>query len=56
MSDINRGLLAALPAGDVQQLERMLDTLQQRADAMVETAELPKADRRRGARARLAMG
>ena len=56
VSDINRGLLAALPAGDVQQLERMLDTLQQRADAMVETAELPKADRRRGARARLAMG
>lgn len=56
VSDINRGLLGALPAADVQQLERMLDALQARADAMVESAELPKADRRRGARARLAMG
>lgn len=54
--EINRGLLGALSAADVQQLDRMLGALQERADSMVETAELPKADRRRGARARLAMG
>jgi DNA-binding MarR family transcriptional regulator len=54
--EINRGLLAPLSAVEAQQLERMLGALQERADAMVEGAELPKADRRRGARARLAMG
>jgi DNA-binding MarR family transcriptional regulator len=54
--DINRGLLGALSAADVQHLDDMLGTLQLRADAMVQAAELPKADRRRGARARLVMG
>lgn len=54
--EINRGLLAPLSASEVQQFDAMLATLQLRADAMVEEAELPKADRRRGARARLAMG
>ena len=54
--EINRGLLSPLSSGDVQQLQAMLATLQQRADTMVQAAELPKADRRRGARARLALG
>jgi DNA-binding MarR family transcriptional regulator len=54
--DINRGLLAPLSADDAARLDASLATLQARADAMVRAAELPKADRRRGARARLAMG
>ena len=37
-------------------LDRVLDTLQQRADQMVASADLPKADRRRGGRTRRAMG
>jgi DNA-binding MarR family transcriptional regulator len=47
--EINRELLAALPDAGVQRLDAALDTLQQRADAMMADAELPKADRRRGA-------
>jgi DNA-binding MarR family transcriptional regulator len=54
--EINRGLLASLPAQDVQRLDGMLAALQQQADRMLELAELPKADRRRGGRTRLAMG
>lgn len=54
--EINRGLLAPLSSAQVRQLQAMLNAMQQRADAMVEAAELPKADRRRGARARLALG
>ena len=54
--EINRGLLSVLPAADVRRLDHMLASLQQQADGMVQVAELPKADRRRGARARLAMG
>lgn len=54
--DINRSLLSALSAPEVEQLERVLGTLQDRAEAMLQAAELPKADRRRGARARLSMG
>ncbi|HEY0825913.1 MAG TPA: MarR family transcriptional regulator [Ramlibacter sp.] len=54
--EINRGLLAPLSADEVRRLDRMLGALQLQADAMVEAAELPKADRRRGGRARLAMG
>ena len=54
--DINRGLLAPLSADDAARLDASLATLQARADAMLQAAELPKADRRRGARARLAMG
>lgn len=54
--EINQGLLAPLAAAEVQHLDEMLDRLQQQAGRMVGAAELPKADRRRGARARLAMG
>jgi DNA-binding MarR family transcriptional regulator len=53
--EINRGLLAPLSAREVQHLDDVLQALQRQADRMVEQAELPKADRRRG-RARLAMG
>jgi len=52
--EINRGLLSVLPAQDVRRLDHMLTSMQQQADGMVEAAELPKADRRRGARGRLA--
>ncbi|MCG2592079.1 MarR family transcriptional regulator [Ramlibacter sp. XY19] len=52
--DINRGLLAPLTALEVQQLDAGLAAMQRRADAMVQGAvELPRADRRRGGRARL---
>ena len=51
--EINQGLLAAVPAADVQRLDRALAAMQQQADRMVAAAELPKADRRRGGRARL---
>jgi DNA-binding MarR family transcriptional regulator len=54
--EINSGLLAPLSAAERRQLDSMLARLQPQADAMVEAAQLPKADRRRGARARLAMG
>jgi len=54
--DINRGLLAPLSAAEARQLEAMLRRLQGQAEVMVAAAELPKADRRRGGRARLAMG
>lgn len=54
--EINRGLLAPLSTQDVGALERTLSALQGQADAMVQSAELPKADRRRGGRARLPMG
>ncbi len=49
--EINRELLASLPAAGVERLDAALDVLQQRADSMVATAGpgLPKADRRRGA-------
>ena len=56
VAEINQGLLAPLSAAQVRELEAMLSALQQRADAMVQDAALPKADRRRGARARLPMG
>jgi DNA-binding MarR family transcriptional regulator len=54
--DINRGLLSPLSPREVQRLDAMLTALQAQADRMVDAAELPKADRRRGSRARLAMG
>lgn len=54
--EINRGLLSPLRAEEVQGLDAMLDQLQQQADTMVSQAELPKADRRRGARSRRVMG
>lgn len=49
--EINRGLLSTLPAEEVQGLDRTLGALQLQAQHMVEVAELPKADRRRGGRA-----
>jgi DNA-binding MarR family transcriptional regulator len=54
--EINRGLLAPLSASEARQLDGMLSRLQDRAEDMVAAAELPKADRRRGGRTRLAMG
>lgn len=46
---INADLLGALDAGEVAQLDDMLQRLDVRAEAMVATADLPKADRgRRG--------
>ena len=54
--EINRGLLAPLPPEEVRRLDAMLDRLQAQADAMVQASQLPKADRRRGGRSRLAMG
>jgi DNA-binding MarR family transcriptional regulator len=53
---INAGLLSPLRADEVQHLDAMLGALQQQADRLVAEAELPKADRRRGARSRLVMG
>lgn len=53
VQDINRKLLAGLPAEQVAALEAALDGLQRRADSMVAQAELPKADRRRGGRGRV---
>jgi DNA-binding MarR family transcriptional regulator len=54
--EINRELLSPLPPAEVQRLFAMLGDLQRQADLMVEQAELPKADRRRGIRARPARG
>ncbi|MDE2604860.1 MAG: MarR family transcriptional regulator [Burkholderiales bacterium] len=54
--EINRGLLSPLGADEAGRLDAMLAALQDRADAMVRAAELPKADRRRGARTRRVMG
>lgn len=54
--EINQSLLAPLSAEDVRHLDGMLEQLQSRATQLVDAAELPKADRRRGGRARLAMG
>lgn len=48
--DINRRLIAALDPLDAQRLDRSLDLLQACADDLVAHADLPKADRRRGAR------
>ncbi|MCJ0765119.1 MarR family winged helix-turn-helix transcriptional regulator [Variovorax terrae] len=47
---LNASLLSVLEGSDVHRLDAALDELQQRADAMVAQAELPKADRRRGGR------
>lgn len=54
--EINRTLLEPLAAGQVEALETGLAALQRQAEQMVQAAELPKADRRRGGRARLPMG
>ena len=54
--EINRSLLAPLSGDDVARLDRMLSRMQDEAARLVEAAELPKANRRRGGRARLEMG
>jgi DNA-binding MarR family transcriptional regulator len=56
VQDINRQLLAPLPAADVARLGAALERLQAQADQLVAQSHLPKADRRRGGRARAAMG
>ena len=58
VSEINRGLLAPLSAREAVRLDAMLARMQLRAQDMVAGSahDLPKADRRRGARARQAMG
>ncbi len=54
--DLNRELLSPLSPQQASALEDMLHGLQARADTMVAQAELPKADRRRGARTRAPLG
>jgi DNA-binding MarR family transcriptional regulator len=54
--EINVRLLAPLASGDAGELDRHLDALQGQADRMVQQAQLPKADRRRGGRTRRALG
>jgi DNA-binding MarR family transcriptional regulator len=54
--EINQGLLAPLPREDLQRLDASLAAMQAQADRMVAQAELPKADRRRGRRARIDAG
>ena len=49
--DINRRLIAALAPQDAQRLDVSLDLLQSCADTLVAQADLPKANRRRPARA-----
>jgi DNA-binding MarR family transcriptional regulator len=53
---LNQELLAVLAPEGAAQLDDALDRLQRHADGLVAQAELPKADRRRGGRARRAMG
>lgn len=53
---INVGLLAPLSGADIARLDAQLDALQAQADRMLQGAELPKADRRRGQRARRGLG
>ena len=57
VSGIHRDLLEALGPDERAMLDRSLDLLQSRADQLVAAAaDLPKADRRRGGRARRTMG
>ena len=53
---INQDLLRPLSAGEVARLDGQLDALQAQAERMVQAAELPKADRRRGQRAPRRLG
>lgn len=54
---INVGLLQPLAAAEVTRLDAQLDALQLQAERMLQAAaELPKADRRRGQRARRGLG
>lgn len=53
---INRDILAVLTPAEVSALEQSLVRLQARSAQLAATAELPKADRRRGGRARSLLG
>jgi DNA-binding MarR family transcriptional regulator len=53
---INRELLSDLSGAEAAALQTMLERMQERADQMVAQADLPKADRRRGGRARASSG
>lgn len=53
---IHHELLGALAAEQVDALDESLQRLQSRAESMAAQADLPKADRRRGGRARRALG
>lgn len=48
--ELNRALLAGLSSAEVEALDGLLARLQQRADANLASATLPKADRQRGRR------
>lgn len=50
--DINEALLQDLAPAEVERLDAWLDVVQARADRLVQDVDLPKADRRRGGRAR----
>jgi DNA-binding MarR family transcriptional regulator len=53
---IHRDLLGVLEPRQLQTLDDALELLQQRAESLVAASDLPKADRRRGGRARRTMG
>ncbi|MBX3619868.1 MAG: MarR family transcriptional regulator [Rhizobacter sp.] len=48
--ELNRALLAGLSAPELEALDRLMTHLQQRAEANLAGATLPKADRQRGRR------
>ena len=50
--DIHQALVAPLRPQEAEQLDALLAVLQHQADAMQRGTDLPKADRRRGARGR----
>lgn len=50
VTQVNRELLAPLSAEEVQLLDDLLRRLQARADVVMASAQLPKADRRHGRR------
>jgi DNA-binding MarR family transcriptional regulator len=54
--EINQELLSVLDPGQVQALDTMLVSLQTRANTMAQDRSGPAADRRRGGRARPALG
>lgn len=53
---IHRELLEVLDARQLDALDESLDRLQARAESLAANADLPKADRRRGGRARRSLG
>jgi DNA-binding MarR family transcriptional regulator len=55
VAKLNRELLAALGAAEVDQLDSMLQRLQQQAEAWLAAADLPKADRQHRGRVQRAL-